>query len=383
MYDVSVTQLEKAERVRGRAHSLVLKLLSGGLLFTVLSVVIWLPLLFYSSGAPTFVASRIETYSANLTLSAGGGVWPLFQGGWLSQVRPGHDLFDEIPAGRSLQCARLASSASSRWGATPPATAALQAALLDDAAPVHVTVAHRFERSAPADFPTCVGLWSAPLAPSARKALAAALAAPCERPGNATACPRVDLSTTKLEGALYPLWWHVKGARCVTDPIVAFPKHAEQRPTPRVACSAQLAAAAAAGEAGLGWWDVRCQIVGAGAEAGDACWAAGEGGPLAKVVLNDVQGGLIGSVLASRGLIYIYAVFVVGVANLVRGLTSNLRYRVQYEELPDPRRLVALCEDIYIARAEGELGLERDLYAALVRIYRLPELLFRMTKKDV
>ena len=77
------------------------------------------------------------------------------------------------------------------------------------------------------------------------------------------------------------------------------------------------------------------------------------------------------------------AVFVVGVANLVRSLTSNLRYRVQYEELPDPRRLVALCEDIYIARAEGELGLERDLYAALVRIYRLPELLLRMTKKDV
>jgi hypothetical protein len=39
-------------------------------------------------------------------------------------------------------------------------------------------------------------------------------------------------------------------------------------------------------------------------------------------------------------------------------------------------------QDIYIARAEGELGLEEQLYGTLVNIYRLPSLMFELTKKD-
>lgn len=38
-------------------------------------------------------------------------------------------------------------------------------------------------------------------------------------------------------------------------------------------------------------------------------------------------------------------------------------------------------QDIYIARAEGELELEEELYWALINIYRRPEVLFELTKK--
>lgn len=60
---------------------------------------------------------------------------------------------------------------------------------------------------------------------------------------------------------------------------------------------------------------------------------------------------------------------------------SNLRLRVPYEDLPTTRRLVALCQDVYIARAEGLLGLEEELYCALIAVYRLPAVLFELTKK--
>jgi hypothetical protein len=43
---------------------------------------------------------------------------------------------------------------------------------------------------------------------------------------------------------------------------------------------------------------------------------------------------------------------------------------------------VALCQDIYIARAEGLLGLEEELYGALITVYRLPHVLFALTKKN-
>jgi piezo-type mechanosensitive ion channel component 1/2 len=40
-----------------------------------------------------------------------------------------------------------------------------------------------------------------------------------------------------------------------------------------------------------------------------------------------------------------------------------------------------VAQDIYIARAEGELALEEELYWALVNIYRSPAVLFELTKK--
>lgn len=106
------------------------------------------------------------------------------------------------------------------------------------------------------------------------------------------------------------------------------------------------------------------------------------GGPPAKLVLDQVQGGFIGSFVASRGLAWLYAVFVLGVARITRELTSDLRFKISYEELPVTKRLTALCEDVYAARAEGELALEEELYWIIIRIYRLPQVLYDMTKKN-
>jgi hypothetical protein len=44
--------------------------------------------------------------------------------------------------------------------------------------------------------------------------------------------------------------------------------------------------------------------------------------------------------------------------------------------------LIALCEDIYAARAEGELGVEEVLYWTLVKIYRSPHMLLEYTKTE-
>ena len=38
-------------------------------------------------------------------------------------------------------------------------------------------------------------------------------------------------------------------------------------------------------------------------------------------------------------------------------------------------------QDIYIARAEGELALEEELYWALINIYRSSAVMFELTKK--
>ncbi len=86
------------------------------------------------------------------------------------------------------------------------------------------------------------------------------------------------------------------------------------------------------------------------------------------------------NLLPSHGLPAVPAV-VYAVGRLLRLSMSNLRTRIMYEDLPNTKRLVALCEDIYIARAEGELLLEGELYFAMISIYRSPQVLFELTKK--
>ena len=44
-------------------------------------------------------------------------------------------------------------------------------------------------------------------------------------------------------------------------------------------------------------------------------------------------------------------------------------------------RGVSVVQDIYIARAEGELELEEELYWALINIYRSPAVMFEITRK--
>ena len=57
---------------------------------------------------------------------------------------------------------------------------------------------------------------------------------------------------------------------------------------------------------------------------------------------------------------------------------------MQITEAPachSPSNVDLPVQDIYIARAEEELALEEELYWGLVNIFRLPNVMFEMTKK--
>ena len=46
------------------------------------------------------------------------------------------------------------------------------------------------------------------------------------------------------------------------------------------------------------------------------------------------------------------------------------------------KRLSSVAQDIYIARAEGDLALEEELYWALINIYRSPAVMFELTARN-
>lgn len=108
----------------------------------------------------------------------------------------------------------------------------------------------------------------------------------------------------------------------------------------------------------------------------------GLSGPMAIVVSEETPQGILGDTLSKFSIWGLYITFVLAVGRFIRLQCSDLRMRIPYENLPSCDRLIAICEDIYAARAEGELGVEEVLYWTLVKIYRSPHMLLEYTKPD-
>lgn len=61
-------------------------------------------------------------------------------------------------------------------------------------------------------------------------------------------------------------------------------------------------------------------------------------------VLERVQAGLIGETLSSIGIIGLYITVVLAIGRFLRFSTKNMRMRIQYEDLPNTRQLVTICQ---------------------------------------
>ncbi|XP_041993194.1 piezo-type mechanosensitive ion channel homolog [Salvia splendens] len=114
----------------------------------------------------------------------------------------------------------------------------------------------------------------------------------------------------------------------------------------------------------------------------DAYGCGSLSGPMAVVVSEETPQGILGETLSKFSIWGLYITFVLAVGRFIRLQCSDLRMRIPFENLPSCDRLIAICEDIYAARAEGELGVEEVLYWTLVKIYRSPHMLLEYTKPD-
>jgi len=87
-----------------------------------------------------------------------------------------------------------------------------------------------------------------------------------------------------------------------------------------------------------------------------------------------------GSVAQTTSVIALYGGIVFTIGRFLRFVFQDGSKRMVYEELPDTRLLLDLCNGIYIARIQGLLEMEYKLYYQLVQIYRSPELLFDISR---
>ncbi|KAK3014136.1 hypothetical protein RJ639_007928 [Escallonia herrerae] len=102
------------------------------------------------------------------------------------------------------------------------------------------------------------------------------------------------------------------------------------------------------------WWSFH------DVDASDVSGCGGLAGPMAIIVYEETPQGILGETLNKFSIWGLYITFVLAVGRFIRLQCSDLRMRIPFENLPSCDRLLAICEDIYAARAEGELEVEEQ-----------------------
>lgn len=340
-------KLSREKHHLGEKRGIQSKFFSGICTFLVLICIIWTPMLMYSSGNPTNVANPILNVHAQIDINTQSGRFMLYQTSLChvfymeDLVSSGFspDLYLQQYELRDVQLICCGADADSPWFVSPPALKRLTDLVEKD---FTVTARWDFSRQRPK---------TKEVASISSETFRSIL----DQDFNGT------FIAFKVP-ELYPRYFRVTSAgevRMLEGTIEMVSGNLSLKGRSQ------------------SWWSFSRD---------DASLEEGCGnldGPIAFAVSEEVPPqGLIGDTLSKFSITSLYITFVLAVGRFIRLQCADIRMRIPYENLPSCDRLTAICEDIYAARAAGELILEEGLFWTLVRIYRSPHALLEYTKFD-
>ncbi|XP_054800330.1 piezo-type mechanosensitive ion channel homolog isoform X1 [Prosopis cineraria] len=351
--------LNRATHKQGERQTKMTKCCNGICLFFILICVIWAPMLMYSSGNPTNIANPIKDASFQVDIKTVSGRLNLYQTTLCEKIR-----WDNLGSDANLdpygylntynendiQLICCQADASTLW--LVPAV-------------IRTRLIHSLDWHRPSSEMEIYFTWLLWRDRPKGKELVK-----FEKPVDSQNLPRESDVQKVLNGSMnsfriygvYPRFFRVTGSGDVR------PLEVEDN-----SVSADLMINHEQYE----WWSFH------DINSSDSSGCGGLTGPMAIIISEETPPqGILGDTLSKFSIWGLYITFVLAVGRFIRLQCSDLRMRIPFENLPSCDRLIAICEDIYAARAEGELGVEEVLYWTLVKIYRSPHMLLEYTKPD-
>ncbi|KAM4074276.1 hypothetical protein ACB094_10G082400 [Castanea mollissima] len=348
--------LNRAKHKQGERQTKMTKCCNGICLFFILICVIWAPMLMYSSGNPTNIANPVKDASVQIDIKTASGRLTLYQTTLCEKI-PWDKLNDDIDLDpqsfwdtyneNDIQLICCQADASILW-LVPSVVQTRFIQSLDWDTDMDIIFTWVLTRDRPkgkevVKYERVIDPVDLPKRSDVQKVL------------------NGSMNSIRIYN-VYPRCFRVTGSGDVR------PLEQEE-----ISVNADLVI----NRANYEWWsfnDVNSSgVTGCG----------GLTGPMAIIISEEVPPqGIIGDTLSKFSIWGLYITFVLAVGRFIRLQCSDLRMRIPYENLPSCDRLIAICEDIYAARAEGELGVEEVLYWTLVKIYRSPHMLLEYTKID-
>ncbi|XP_039019748.1 piezo-type mechanosensitive ion channel homolog isoform X1 [Hibiscus syriacus] len=346
--------LNRAKHQQGKKQTKLTKFCSGICLFFILICVIWAPMLMYSSGNPTNIANPIREASVQVDIETSSGKLTLFETTLCERIswnKVKHKHLDLDPQGYldnynevDIQLICCQADASKVWLVPPVVQSRFIESLHRS---MGIIFSWQFMRNRPKgkevvkhqllveddDLPT---------------------------PAEVMQVLNGTANSFRIFN-IYPKYFRVTGSGDL--------RFLEQS-VDKVSGDLIL------NHGNPEWWSFKDIDVSSGTGCCDFA------GPMAIIVSEETPQGILGDTLSKFSIWGLYITFVLAVGRFIRLQCSDLRMRIQFENLPSCDRLLAICEDIYAARAEGELEVEDVLYWTLVSIYRSPHMLLQYTKPD-
>jgi hypothetical protein len=84
---------------------------------------------------------------------------------------------------------------------------------------------------------------------------------------------------------------------------------------------------------------------------------------------------------AGYGIITVYATVVIAIGNFLRQSTGGQLYTLIYDRMLNVDDILVVFEGVYISRMLKDFKQEETLFRILVRIFRSPETILKMTRR--
>lgn len=355
LYIVKVDLLTRNKRKRGEEQHVTDKLLLGVVLFFVLLLVIFLPLILFSSANPATSLNNVTGCSFDVSISCSTGAFKLASVSSIALIRTvdiseysfmkdQRIIFNQPQ--NQIQVVRLAQYADNYWQLTPPNRATLNKVLGDFNKTVELDLSYSFTRPGPDEAKTIFGVRSQSLDVDTRVALQQLMDVKDDK---------TKRKTVTISNSL-PMY-------------VRLPSSGEPEILPNADFSSLQLTLASDDRDDTDpnnyWWQFTT-----GAEDGVQFIT------VSNVILSSVL-----SVGLSGGIIAVYVTIVLTVGRLVRLAFADLMQRVMYEDMQGVDPLLMFIDGIYIARLRKDLRKEEELFRQLLYIYRSPRLLMMLTKR--
>jgi len=373
LYNVGCLVASRAPRKPGEPQTMVSKCTMGCLLFLLIVIIIWLPLILLSSAVPGLTGISISPINdAELTVAVQG--LPPFYEQYVSakELISRHisdDTFKTLRRGHTfipkdidaIQWTRFTEYASTVWDMTPPGKELFRTKLADESQSITLLTQLTVSRSSASNSVVTFS-HSLTLNKTERRAFLNALIA-----GNGssvtvrTLLPRYIKTPGSTGDATSPCTEEETESQC--KPVNFTLKY--------YGC---FDGACPQSEWGNEFWGIS-QV----SEGSDSLFKGTQPEIIFVHTPVSAAGNLLGTI-AAYGLIGIYATIILAVANVIRGMTSGLAHRIMFVLLPNPYDLLQLCHDIILARMDGDLLLEEELSNELIQIYRSPESIIDHTR---
>ena len=359
----------------GNRTFLTTKATSGFLLFVIFAMILFFPLLFYSTFNPALTYNTVNTVQINIGLE---GFEPMYENQFY-KIHPenslesfssffdgkGNKLFPSYDPYFDMQNFTLASYSETYWLISSPSRSSMINALRNETLSLNLRMQIRIARAGPATQLNLDSTQTITLTNSKRRQLANMINVTTPEPG-------ISIS---LPFTYNPYLLNQYSA--ITNSTLA-----EQRYLPN--CTLFLTNSynpepnvTVPNPTGLVTWMMVCaqptQFHSLDTyESLDTV----QSGPFffiqsTKIVAADS----IISAISSFGVITLYTTFVLAIGQFVRMYSSNLVGRVFFEDLDNVDLILSYCQDIFKAREDKDLAMEETLYLNLLRIYRSNEML--------